>query len=272
MIPVVMIHNGYADYLQYSIASALKNNKVVFIGNTNPGVDHENFEFVDVRQYLSGANEFAKTYVHMNTTPAGYELFCYSRWFILREFMKDRKLSCVFYIDSDVMLFADVNDEWHKYEMYDMTLLHRTAAISSYMTSRGIGNFCDMLMNIYGNQQSYDFNKIASHFQVRQRFGLAGGVCDMTLFEYFHYNDELGGGPGRVGEMMAVIDGKTYDHNINTPDNDYRMSESGIKDVYFINKVPFVTNTNLNMPVEFLSFHCQGGAKQHMREIYERTT
>jgi hypothetical protein len=78
-----------------------------------------------------------------------------------------------------------------------------------------------MLLLIYKNKDGYPFKKIKSHYTIRQQSGLGGGVCDMTLLEFFHYHSEYGGGPGRVGEMMSIINESTYDHNINAEDNDY---------------------------------------------------
>ncbi len=134
MIPVILIHRGYQRYLTYVIKQATKNNFVYLIGDTAPNIHFDNFEFIDINLYTSGCAEFTKNYVHLNTTPIDYEIFCYHRWYILRNFMKDKNIDTVFYIDSDVLLFSNVEDEYKKYEQFEMTLLHRTAAISSYFS------------------------------------------------------------------------------------------------------------------------------------------
>jgi len=267
MIPVVLIHKGFQDYVKYSIQQANKKNHVYLLGDTNPNLALDNFQFVNYNSLLDGCDEFRSKYVHLSTNPLEYELFCYQRWFILRNFMEQNKLETVFYIDSDVLLFADIEQEWSKFNQFDMTLLHRTAAISSYITFRGLNNFCNMLTQIYSFQNDYNFKKIESHFRVRQNFRLAGGVCDMTLLEFFHYNSEFGGGPGRVGEMMTIIDDSTYDHNINARDQDFAF-KNGIKEVKIIDKTPYVFNEKLNKNIKFNSLHFQGGAKHLMASIY----
>jgi hypothetical protein len=213
-------------------------------------------------------SNFQKNYVHLNTTPQDYELFCYERWFILRKFMLDKSLDTVFYADSDVLLFCDVQKEWSKYDQYSLTLLHRTAAISSFITFEAINNFCSMLENVYSNKNSYLYKKIASHFSIRQESGLAGGVCDMTLFELFHYSHEFGGGPGRVGEMMAIIDDSTYDHNINAKDQDFSF-KNGTKQVTFKNGQPYVFNERSKKDILFNSIHFQGSAKSLMKSAFD---
>jgi hypothetical protein len=269
MIPVILIHKNFQEYLKYSIQQSSKNNQVILLGNTDPKLLLPNFKFINYEHYTEEIKRFADKYQHLSTNSYDYELFCYQRWFILKNFMIDQKLEIVFYIDSDVLLFSNVEEEWAKFIQYDMTLLHRTAAISSFITLRGLENFCNMLEYIYTNKNGYHFKKIESHYKIRQEFGLSGGVCDMTLLEYFHYNSEFGGGPGRVGEMMTIIENSTYDHNINVADQDFKM-KSGRKDIKIIDKKPYVFNEKLKRDVKFNTLHFQGGSKNLMFDIYAR--
>jgi hypothetical protein len=160
------------------------------------------------------------------------------------------------------MLYVDINEEYKKYEQYDLTLLHRSAAISSFFTKQGLDNFCNFLMNCFTNKQSYNYQKISSHYHVRQKFNLPGGVCDMTYFDFFHYMDDGGGGPGKVGEMMSIIDDATYDHNINVPDQYFDFN--GIKNVKIKDGFPYVYHHKLKKDIRFNSLHFQGGAKHHI--------
>jgi len=269
MIPVIIINIGYDNYLDYVIQQAAKNNFVHYIGDCEPNLKSDKIKFSKIDLFLDEAEIFQQKYVHLNTTPYQYELFCYSRWFVLKKFMIENNLDTVFYIDSDVLLFTNVDQEWSKYNQYELTLLHRTAAISSFITLKGLEKFCNMLLTIYKNQESYDFQKIKSHFDIRQKHRLCGGVCDMTLFEYFHYNSSYGGGPGRVGEMMQIIKDSTYDHNINAEDQDFEF-EHNFKKVKIVNKQPFVYNNKLNKNIKFNSLHFQGNAKQFIKQIYEQ--
>ena len=268
MIPVVLIHSGFQEYVSCAVQQAAKKNNVYLLGDIKPELKLDNFEFVHTDGLKDGTKEFGLNYVHMNTTPFEFELFCFYRWFILRNFMKEKNIDVVFYIDSDVLLFSDVSKEWSKYSQYDMTLLHRTAAVSSYVTYRGICNFCDMIQKIYSNKQDYPFRKISSHFATRQECGLNGGVCDMTLLEWFHYDHDSGGGPGRVGEMMQILEDSTYDHNILARDQDFSF-ENGMKSIKIIDKMPYVFNEKLKKYIKFNSIHFNSGAKVFMKRIYD---
>jgi hypothetical protein len=266
MIPVILIHSGYQDYLNYSLNKALEKNEVYLIGDVNPNIQNDKFNFFHLQNYINDEfRQFTSLYEHLSTNPYQFELFCFLRWFIVKEFMTKEKIDTCFYIDSDVMLYVDVNDEFKKFEQYDFTVLHRTAAVSSFITKRGIENFCSLLMKTYSNKNTYQYQKIKSHFTIRQQYGLGGGVCDMTLLEVFHYNADDGGGPGRVGEMMSILDDSTYDHNINVSDQDFDF-KNGIKNIQMIEGIPYVFSNKLNKLIKFNSIHFNSGAKVLMQK------
>lgn len=267
MIPIVLIHSGNPPYLKFSIRKALQKNKVYLIGDTNPQIDHKNFTFLDMKDYISDDYlKFQKIYKHLSTNNYGFEIFCFLRWFILKDFMLKNEIDVSFYIDSDVMVYVDVNDEYYKFDQYDFTLLHRTAGISSFVTKTGIDNFCNALISIYSDHNSYNFQKIESHFVIRQKHGLGGGVCDMTLLEFYHYHSDIGGGPGKVGEMMTIIDGSTYDHNINAQDQYFKFN--GMKEIEMIDGIPYVFSEKLNKKIKFNTLHFNSGAKSLMEKYF----
>lgn len=262
-IPVIFIHNGYQSYLDYTTKQSSKNNPIHYIGTHNPG---EHVNFYDIKKYEKYLKQFSDIYEHLSTNDYNYELFCFLRWFILKEHMEENNLEVVFYVDSDVMLYVDVTDEFEKFNQFDLTLLHRTAAISSYFTKTGLDNFCSFLMNTFSDKSSYNYQKISSHYYTRKNFGLPGGVCDMTYFDFFHYMDDGGGGPGKVGEMMVILNDSTYDHNVNVPDQYFEFS--GIKNIKVRDGFPYVFNHKLNKDIKFNSIHFQGGAKNYIPRYF----
>lgn len=265
-IPVIFIHKGYQDYLRYTIEQSNKNNQVFLIGDTDPKIKDLDFNYIT--DYFNGCDDFKHHYQHLNTTPVDYEIFCYQRWFILKNFMEKNNINTVFYCDSDVMLFTNVTKEWEKFNQYDMTLLHRTAAIASFITIDGIRSLCNLIMSTYKNKDSYNYKKIESHFNVRRDCGLPGGVCDMTLLELFHYCSDCGGGPGKVGEMMQIINDTTYDHNINVPDQDFEFNGTH-KNFKITDGVPYIYNKRLGRVIKFNSLHFQGSSKNLIKSVYD---
>ncbi len=257
-IPVVLIHRGNHDYVQTCIDQAKHYNKdVIVISDT----EYKNCENVNIEKYSNNSNEFAKFYIPLSTL-GDYELFCFQRWFILYDYMKETNNENIFYIDSDVLLYHNVSDDWKIFENCIFTLILRSVGCTSYFSLYGLRMFCKFLFEIYQKKDSYEFAKIASHYGVRQKFNLPGGVCDMTLFEYFaRYKCSVG-----VGELSNVYDGTTYDHNINDSDNMYEFD--GIKKIEFIDKKPYCYSPVLDKKVQFKSIHFQGGAK-HLMDTYK---
>jgi len=70
--------------------------------------------------------EFSNVYKHLSTNDYNFELMCFNRWFILLNYMKAKNINMCFHIDSDVLLFSDVEKDYINYEQYDFTLSHRT--------------------------------------------------------------------------------------------------------------------------------------------------
>lgn len=247
-IPVVFIHKGKSDYLPIVIEQAEKRNKVYLISDDN------------IHQYQDKAEQFKKLYTHMSTLPEQFELFCFQRWFILREWMKTNNFETVMYCDSDVLLFCDVTEEYKNWNQYEMTLLHRTALISSYITFEGLDLFCEFLLKTYSDKNKFEFRELVNKWNLMQEFKMNGGVCDMTLLNRWHYLRT----PARIGEMMQVVNWTTFDHCINSDDG-YEMKDSHKNYAFgFGYEKPYIWHNKLEQMVQFNSLHCQGGVGKKM--------
>lgn len=260
-IPILTIHNGNQEYFKKTFEINSKyNSNIIVLSDKNleiNGIKFYNYSELNVPEI----KVFKKEYQHLNTTPVDYEIFCYLRWFIILEFMKKNNLEVIFHIDSDVLMFSNPDTEFEKYKNFEFTLTHRTTASSSFFTKAGLENFCEFLIEIYTNKNSYEYKKISSHFYVRQNCGLPGGVCDMTFFHNYDYKKS-----GQIGEMMYIIDDSTYDHNINDDDHVWDF-ENGLKKFQFIDGFPYCYNKRLKKNIKFNSIHLQGGAKNFVFNI-----
>jgi hypothetical protein len=254
-IGIVTIHNGNQDYFKKILEINSRYNRNIVVLSNRDGQEGD-VKFVDYsKMKVHEIKAFTKLYEHLNTTPYDYELFCYLRWFIILQYMRDNQLDVILHIDSDVLFFSNPDEEYEKFKYFDFTLIHRSAGCTSFFTRDGLERFCEFLFHVFHNKESYEYKKIASHFQVRQRSNLPGGVCDMTLFQHYDYENA-----GLIGEMMYVIDGSTYDHNINTDDGAWEH-QNGLKRFVFKKGVPYCKNQRTGEEVKFNSIHLQGGAK-----------
>lgn len=255
-VPVVFIQKGPQNYFHFVYQQACKNNNQVFV----IGDDHTTpVKHAHIKDLSNDASKFSSIYQHLSTNGYDMELICFNRWFILKEFMEKQGMDKCLHLDSDVMLYANAEDEFKKFDQFDFTLIHRCCGSNSFFTLKGLTDFCNFLMKTYSNKSSYEFERIAAHYHVRQKHGLQGGVCDMTLLEFYSY-----GKCGLIGEMMHIIDGSTYDHNINTPDQNFRMSGQNIKEISFYENKPYCFQTTTGKEIRFNTLHFQGPAKRYI--------
>lgn len=266
MIPVVFLHLKSATLVtEKVIQQAGKENKVFLIGDDHTRVlaNSPNVTFVDIGQVMdSDFIEFQERYEHLSTNPASIELFCFLRWFAIKKFMEAFEYDRIFYADTDVMIYCDVTEEEKKYEQFDMTLIHRCCGSTSFISKTAITDFCNFTLDIYRNKGGHLYGELLNKFSNMQKHNKAGGVCDMTLLEMFHYADSVGGGPCKVGEMTHVIDNSTFDHNINVDDGGVYDHNGHHKNIIFEDGIPYCFHKRLDRLVKFNALHYQGPAKQ----------
>ena len=136
------------------------NDRVILIGDTSNQVQ-KNCEHYIIDDYSRGSCDFAKIYQHKSTNPYEYELFCYQRWFVLKEFMETNDLNRVFYCDSDVMLYCNVEEEFKNYSPENFLIGYWGAAgsgHSSYFSLTQIQNFCNYMTFFYEHFDLYKNN------------------------------------------------------------------------------------------------------------------
>jgi hypothetical protein len=254
-VPVVLIHQHPTPryHLDLVVAQAQTHNP----GQVRLMTDESDFE-VNIEDYFARAREFAFHYEHMSTNHRDFELFCIQRWFVLLAWMEANKVPVVLYTDSDVLLYANAEEEWAKYRECALTLCLGTSPATAFLTQVGLAAFVDFVESVYVNHNAtfIEFQRI---FREMQAQGLPGGICDMTLFKFFKEQVTH----VKVGEMTQVIDGATWDHNINASDG-YIMRR-GIKDIEFVeldeSEVPLGWKKNPVEQVRFNALHFQGQAK-----------
>lgn len=254
MIPVVYIHFGECDYATPILQqAAAKGNDVLFL---NPPKEY-------VRQH-----PFARHYTHMSTNHHEFELACIVRWFMLRDTMDAQVLADCLYCDTDVMLFTNVENEWHGdpyYYEHDFTLSLGTSGHTSFWKFAALNAFCEFLMRTYRDRDE-EYQECARIFAAMQAQGLSGGVSDMLLLKMFAAQSSL-----KVGEMSVVRNGGYWDHNLNSADGFSCWMNH--KALLFIDGTPTAYHLDSHARVEFKSLHFQGGAKKYIApypEVAER--
>lgn len=265
-IPVVIAHMNAAPYLKPVLATARSfNSRVILIGNQTNAELGSLAECVRFEPYAREAACFQKIYRHLSSNPHDFELFCFQRWFLLRDFLESRNLELCFAMDSDVLLYAHAGTEFARLfsPACPFTLLNGTSGGSSFFTRESLAHFCRFLRETYEDKSSLRFQLLTATFSEFQKARRPGGVCDMTLFRLFAQETHA-----RFGEMCAVIDHSTYDRNINLSDGFEMLGP--MKRIYARGGLPYGKALDSETFIQFKTLHFQGDAKQWLPDMAER--
>jgi hypothetical protein len=262
-LPLVFMHYRNSSYLPFTLGQAKMrspDSPVILIGdatnNVFPFVKH-----VEMGRYEAGANEFAKIYRHMSPNGEPYELFCFKRWFILRDFMRAHDLERIVHVDSDVLLYVDVNEEQANWRDYALTLVRGVCAGNMFVNGRaGIEALCDVISDLYAGEDSAA--RLAAIYRERQK--TAEGISDMVALKLFYDANR-----DRVGEMAGVQpDGSYWDANIHLSEG--FDTADGRKRLRFVGGVPYGRLSESGREVRFKCLHFQGVAKRHIEPAYRQ--
>ena len=270
-LPIIFIHKGYSSYLEFSLRQAKLTNpasEIFLLGDDA----NNRFPFVShtlIKDYFSSAAEFAKLYKHLSTNPYNFELFCFQRWFVLKDFMIDKNIQRVLVCDSDLLLYSDFNSKIKplldkKIELGLCQYKFVASAHLSYWTINPIKGFCTFVCSSYIRQDL--FSKYVNFWEKLQKQNTPGGVCDMTALLFFSQTFPK----DKTVNFLDIIGQATCDDNINEPrgiyPNEYLFKRT--KKFQWIEDIPYCYNIRLKKLIKFNAIHFQGPAKYKMPLYY----
>ena len=269
-IPLVFIHqqprdSWYLPYVLYQARAFNPTSQLIVIGTGE--FDCKGLgRFVEMGAYLADARRFAAEYQHLSTNLPPYEVFCFERWFILYAWMEKEGVETCFYVDSDMLIYADVTQDTANYQGAELTYLGG-GPLCGFISRAALGRFCEFLLWFYRDPES--LQKARGYFEAVQQRGVAGGVSDMTLFEWFRLQEaEVQDATAQSTEVQSpfiditqVVQGARYDLNINQTEGFKLRRKGDIKRVSFRKNQPFATDATTQAPIRFKSLHFQGSAK-----------
>ena len=281
MIPVLIIHEGYKEYLKINLEITGKNNKIYLIGDKS--VEHlgniKNVTFVNIDKYNNNLQiiQYANNFINYSSNSKSFEFLCFKRVFILKLFMNEYNFDKIFHIDSDNILLKNINDyvfskdnayvcnkNWHKNRMSNS--IH-----TGLLDKKFVLEFEKLYEDIYINKSKLHLIKEKINYHTKNNNFVNGGICDMTL--YYLLNQE------KIIDVENLLENKVINNkkivfmnNINNgegPDSkeQYELINNIIKiqkssngeDNYLYDKI------NKQFLV-LMNIHFQGGAKSLMNE------
>jgi hypothetical protein len=154
----IYIHRGLSDYQDNIFALTRhfnKNNRIILIGdadNYNVAIKH------GIEHYMISNYDEEIPYHHVSVNSESYEKFCFSRWFILKNFMNKHGIDHAIYSDSDNCIIYDFNSI--KYD--DACLIGKSNIVFVpnlfFTTKNSLIQICEYYLQLYSLNYN-DFKK-----------------------------------------------------------------------------------------------------------------
>lgn len=253
-IPIIIVHRGDSFYLSPVLKQIRLFNPEgqIYLISDLIKKKHGFVSYCNIEDYMNRANEFEKRYIHLSSNTYFYELICFQRWFIILDFVLHHQIENFLCMDSDVLLYCNVDDVLEKYVGCDFTICSKCGPACSLFNITSLSQFCHYMSSLYNENSK---SRLFSFYQLFVEGKHLGGICDMTAFLW--YQEDM--------TSLKVID-------IAVPDNytcfDERLSnylgfemENGVKKVYWKDNLPYGKLLDDGSFVQFYCLHFQGRTK-----------
>jgi hypothetical protein len=230
------------------------------------------------------SKQFAGLYRHMSSNNPRFEFICIERWFLLYEYMVRENIKACVHIDSDVMVYPNLDAIvadylkkaiacYHIIEQEYESMRWVASAGFSFWTREGLKRFCEFVIQQYRQ----GMQELESKWNWHCDTGRRGGICDMSLLYLFYRKH-----PEHILNLAPVADNAfCFDGNIASGTNfhadEFKVKRTifgdYIKQITFIDHEPYGYHLLLKKRIAFYCLHCQGKFKILMFWYYtgERT-
>lgn len=253
---IVIIHMGFAKYLLYvlrQIKITNPNSEIFLISDKENKKYSKYSTFVDISKIQSlESKSFKENYIHLGKSSPNYEMFCMLRWIILRDFMREYNIKECLHIDSDILIFSDLNKALNPFSNYKISLAHNLALTMHIKDIEILDEFSKYLLFKYTNEN--ELNKLKDMYYKTDRInnGVAGSISDMDISrEFFSRVKEP------IGDLSEIVNDSIFDSAIVYGEPEFEMLKKGkykLKKIFFENKIPFC-NYALNGENKKIKFH-----------------
>lgn len=280
---IIITHRGNPTHLKYVLSQIAHTNpdaNIILMGDES----NKNCRFtkhVFLKDYWNMANDFAQVYTHLNSTSVEYELFCYQRWFCVYEYMKAHNLEDVFSLDSDVLVYDNLNDLHALLKNYPFAVSAKNLDAENpgwWIAGPPIGYFhrdalkrmLDLFIKSYQDKKYLSLfdEKMNWHHSRNEPFG----VCDMTQIFFFAQENK-----NKFFNLSQpfVLNGELTRIDETIMDTTECVADGVRKKLVFENGAVYAFDKNTNKKLRFPLIHFQGycpiNAKDWIKQYYTGT-
>ena len=218
--------------------------------------DHTSVSYatkVSISGLMDEADQLAGIYSHQSINTHEFELFCFQRWFVLKEFMARYSIASCLALDSDVLLYSSTNEMEKHLGEFELAVSEEGSPHCLFVNSQqAIQEICESIMETF---KLIKANKaVGSHLSQ---------LSDMTIFDAFTKANKH-----RVALINSIRDGTTIDHNIQC-DHGFTMLD-GRKKILWKKRKPYGFIRSTGESVRFHALHLQGAGKSEIGDYYNQ--
>ena len=274
--PIVFLHRGCPDYLKITLAKARLYNPdspLILLGDSSNAHivrDVPNLEFEPMQWESGDAVRFAAIYQHQGILKERverqeFERFCIQRWILLRDLMYRRNWNRLLHIDSDVLLFSEIEQTGKRFDDNAMSLAPWEDSLWSghtcFVNSPDVLNeFVNFLFDLYTTKEGKQLREKAFADLPNRTFS------DMTCLSLFRQRVTY-----PIADMSRLIDNTVFDDRITTTSGIYekgsRFFKKDWKKIVFKDSVPYCRLKEIGENIRFLSLHFHGGTKYMIKHF-----
>ena len=256
-VPILIVSFNDTPYIRYTAYQALElGHRVVLIGSTK--IPH--VEFFDIKNYTASANEFAKIYIPDELNNPTYELFCYARWFMIKDFLgKDSTEYLV--LDHDQLVYPQLS----KLEDKDALRGIWPPLIDKY----GIKKLTDYFTKVYLDKE------LVEKISIENKTYGKNHISDVVLWNrldgssYLNTKEELGIDPNI--KLVHIFEGHAEYRWTSLYNGKLLFEKRGLKKVWWDGNQPYCRRKKDGQMVPMCTLHFQGGLKPFM-QVYNTIT
>jgi hypothetical protein len=200
--------------------------------------------------YEDGVAKLNEAYIHASPNTPSFELFCFARWIILRNYMRKQSITDVIYVDSDALVYPGI----HKIISHSEGKMVDTPFLNFFRDYTQLDLLVETIFQTFKSHNSHE--AVAVMDRDNRRY-----YTDMLLFPRFSMvNSSL------MHRWSSTMEKHGFDSNINRPNEyaSFSCHPSGIKRVISTPEgVCIVNKDGIRIPFYFL--HFQGHSKPLMK-------
>jgi len=192
--------------------------------------------------HCPAVDEFRKHYRHQSPNPPWFEMWCFEQWLLMYDWMKSTGRDVVFKIDSDCLVFVDLQRLWESAGKPRFTL----PTPESFLTLEGAAILAEYILDSFKSGKEID------------RCERGQCLCDGHLFIPFK-------------QQMKAPDLQSPEQTMDTGIFNIHKGPSfeGHKDIWFVNGQPCWVRPDGY--TRMLTIHCWGHAKHKMDVIWDQS-